>query len=213
MEPAEFRGSFLYDLLLPKVEKIGLLVTIVGLLFAWMHIGRFEVLLIVGLQTLAITCFLRAFEPLALEPTDELNFPSQYFSDHNLPIESQVPRRLLTDVLAPKVLNIAGACVIVGILFKLEFWKGADLQLLVGEIPLVLFVFLLALQQQIDRRALLIAILGGLMLLVSSETLMRQLHSDDPQLVELMVYQLHHPHDRAANEALRTYLHQKRTRR
>ena len=213
MEAAEFKGSFLYDSILPRIEKISLLVTLVGLLLAWTHIGRFEVMLLIGLQTLAITFFLRAFKPRASIPNDELNFPSQYFNDTYAPVESVEMPGGWKDLIASKVINIACACVLVGTAFKAEFWNGADFQLMAGEIPLVISIVLLALQQHFERRAVLVAILGGLMLSVSSETLMRQLHSDDPQLVELMVNQLHNPHDRAANEALRTYIHQKRARR
>ena len=177
-----------------------------------MHIGRFETLMILGIGTLSVVAFLCAYKPAA-SSSDEVNFPSQYFNNDNIPYESLFERNFLLDTLAPKVVSIAGACVLIGMLFKIEVWNGANIQLLVGEIPLVFFVGLMALNQRIDRRAALLAILGGAMLFISSETLVQQLHSDDPKLVDLMVNQLHHPQDRAANEALRTYQHEKRIQR
>ena len=212
MEAIEPQKSFLYDTLLPKVEKLGLIVTALGFVSAFMHIGRFETLMILGIGTLSVVAFLCAYKPAA-SSSDEVNCPSQYFNNDNIPYESLVERNFLLDTLAPKVVSIAGACVLIGMLFKIEVWNGANIQLLVGEIPLVFFVGLMALNQRIDRRAALLAILGGAMLFISSETLLQQLHSDDPKLVELMVNQLHHPHDRAANEALRTYQHEKRIQR
>ncbi len=57
----------------------------------------------------------------------------------------------------------------------------------------------------------MVAVLGGLMLSISSENLMRRLYRDDPQLVEAIVYQIYHPHDRAAltnyQKRMREYRH------
>ena len=78
---------------------------------------------------------------------------------------------------------------------------------------MLIVVLLMALNQRINMRAVVLAAIGIVMFTVSEETLMRQLHRDDPQLVELIVYQLHYPHDRAAAQAVRMRMNQMRHRR
>lgn len=106
---------------------------------------------------------------------------------------------------------ISCAVVLIGCLFKLMFWNGSETMLRVGMLLLTFFVLAWAVNQRVNRRALVVAVVGGLMLSISSENLMRQLYRDDPQLVKIIVYQIHHPHDRAASEAcakqMREYRH------
>ncbi len=209
MEANEFKGSFFYGLVLPKLEKISLLVAITAIVLAWTHVGRFETILINGLATLAITSFLRAFEPR--KSSDEMNSTEQHIERENaLPVAGE--QSFFLDLLPPKVMSISSAVVLLGILFKSMFWDGGEAMLRVGLPLLAFFVLIWATRGHINWRALIVAIFGGLMLFVSSETLIHQLYSYDPQLVELMVNQIHHPQDRAANEALRTYRHQKYAR-
>ena len=60
---------------------------------------------------------------------------------------------------------------------------------------------------------MLLAALGVLTLYIPAEKWIHQFHGNDPILVQKMIYQLDHPHDRAAAEAVRTYLNEQRHRR
>ncbi|MCC9135850.1 gliding motility protein GldL [Pontibacter silvestris] len=57
-------------------------------------------------------------------------------------------RNFLFDVLMPKVYGIGGAIVIVGALFKILHWNGADIMLIVGLLTEALIFFLSAFQPQ-----------------------------------------------------------------
>lgn len=57
-------------------------------------------------------------------------------------------RSFLYDVLMPKVYGIGGAIVIIGALFKILHWDGADIMLIVGLMTEALIFFLSAFQPQ-----------------------------------------------------------------
>ena len=78
--------------------------------------------------------------------------------------------------------------------------------LMIGTVAMVLAVLMMAFNQRMNMRALVLATIGCVMLSVSSEALMSQLHRDDPELVALMVYQIHHPNDRAAVKATQIHI-------
>lgn len=61
-------GSFLFDVLMPKVYGIGAAIVIVGALFKIQHWEGAGVMLTVGLLTEAVIFFLSAFQPQAHEP-------------------------------------------------------------------------------------------------------------------------------------------------
>lgn len=208
MEEVEVRKNFVYDRLLPKLDLVFVSCCASGWILLWNQISGGDIFCIVGLGGLAEVYFLRAFEPPKIY--DEVNFPQQYFNRAST-CPNTKQQSFFLDSLAPKVMYISSACVLIGILFKLMFWKGAQTQLLAGMLPLAIFTIVLALNQRMNRRALVIAVLGGLMLSISTDDLMRQLYRDDPRLVELMVYQNHHPYDQAAQDAyakrMREYRH------
>ena len=209
METTEPQKSFLYDILLPKLELLYGLVGVLGGILSWNHWGRGETLVIFGLGGLAVVYFMKAFEPQKV--VDEINFPQQYFSDFGNQFPATNNPSFFLDTLAPKVIYLSSASTLVGVLFKLMFWDGGNTMLIATVPLLVFFVIAWALSQRINRRAVLVAVIGGLMLSVSSETLMRRLYRDDPQLVEAIVNQINHPNDRAALEAyqkrIREYRH------
>ena len=211
MEVTEPKKSLLYDIMFLRLEMLCVLLSLLGGIMFWNHWVRDETLFIIGLGGLAELYFSKAFEPQKV--VDEVNFPQQYFSNYGNQFPADKNASFFLDTLAPKVLYISSATVLVGILFKLMFWNGSANMLLAGVPILVFFVLAWALNQRINRRAIVVAVLGSLLLFMPEETLVRQLHSDDPRLIELMINQLHHPHDRAANEALRAYQHEKRVRR
>ncbi|TGE19628.1 type IX secretion system motor protein PorL/GldL [Hymenobacter elongatus] len=68
-------GSFLYDVVMPKVYGIGAAVVIVGALFKIQHWDYASEMLIIGLGTEALIFFLSAFQPAAHEPDWSLVYP------------------------------------------------------------------------------------------------------------------------------------------
>lgn len=68
-------GSFLYDVLMPKVYGLGAAVVIVGALFKIQHWKGADVMLIVGLGTEALIFALSAFQPAEKSPDWSLVYP------------------------------------------------------------------------------------------------------------------------------------------
>ena len=89
-------------------------------------------------------------------------------------------------------------------------WEYNTNLLLFGEACLLVVLLTLALKQHTSKQLVLLAALGVLALYIPAETWIRQFHGNDPVLVQKMIYQLNHPHDRAAAEAVRTYLNEQR---
>jgi hypothetical protein len=208
METQEPAKSFLYDILLPKLELIYVLISAAGLVLFWNSVKGGSALCIVGLGGLATVSFLNAFSPYNSINTDE-----PYFEPVAIQTLDGNESSFFLDILAPKIAGIAGAVVLAGTLFKLMFWTGYSTMLLVGTALLLTIVVVMAFNQRMNLRAFILAALGSLMLYIPTETLMRQIHSDDPKRVTLMVYQIQHPHDRAAADAVHIHVNQKRIQR
>ena len=202
MEAVEPQKSFLFDVLLPKIEVVAWILSIVGFMAKWNLIGAGNIMLIIGLVSLADVYFISAFKPI--KRLDDSDGSSPYQTEST---------SFLRDTLSPKLANIGGAVVLVGTLFRLMTWSGATIMLIDGTV-VVLFVFvLLAFNQRINRLALWVGAIGAFMLYTPAETWVRQFHQDDPVLVQKMIYQLAHPRDSAAREAVSQYLKQKRAQR
>lgn len=211
MDDGVVSNSFLYDVLLPKLEPASWIVAIWGFIASWNQLVGGATFLIIGLANISIAYFLSAYKPSTPATTGGSYF-EPVSSQQQLANTLDKPSFLL-DSLAPKLVGISGAVVLVGTLFKLLFWNGSANMLMVGTGTIGLVVLLMTLNQRLDRRAVVLAAIGGVMLYFPSETLVRQFHRDDPELVELMVNQLHHPNDRAAARAVRIHIHQKRVHR
>ena len=196
---ADVTGNFLYDNVLPRVERIGWPVTAIGLLMKYCLVSKGEdQLLMVGLSTVAIVYFLRAFAP----ETEELG-PELYI-DYT-PTAEQV-------TLLRKFQYIASALTLVGILFKLLFWEGQAELLSVGVIILIVTTSLKWAAGRLTRPLLLIAALGLVTWVVPTATLVRQFYRDDPALVEKMIFQHQHPRDKAARAEIARLLAARRNR-
>ncbi len=61
-------GSFLFDVLMPKIYGIGAAIVIVGALFKIQHWEGAGIMLTVGLLTEAVIFFLSAFQPQPHDP-------------------------------------------------------------------------------------------------------------------------------------------------
>jgi gliding motility-associated protein GldL len=68
-------GSFMYDVVMPKVYGIGAAVVIIGALFKILHLKGADVMLMVGLGTEAVIFFLSAFQPNPKEVDWSLVYP------------------------------------------------------------------------------------------------------------------------------------------
>ena len=175
---------------LATVEKIAWPLALLGFAAKWNLLAAGHSMLILGLSALSAIYLLRAYQPAAAET------PS-----------------FLLDNLLPKYLGIGGAVVFIGVLFKLMTWNNGTALLLVGTITLSVVVLIMVFNRLLTIRALVAAALGGLLLYVPAETLVRQFHHDDPVLVTKMIYQLNHPLDRSAAADVHQYLEQKRATR
>jgi uncharacterized membrane protein YfcA len=111
----------LFAKILPAVEKAALITVIAGSAFKILHYTGANMLLLIGLVTLAGTWYLMAFSPK--QPSeDEAGTPAgpkDFFS-------------LLVSTILPKVMGIAGAVTVIGILFYLLHMPGATQMLLIG---------------------------------------------------------------------------------
>lgn len=106
---------------LPAIEIAALVCIIAGSTFKILHLTGANMLLLIGLSSLAGAWYLMAFMP-APPVDDEMNTPSppKGFFD------------LLLATILPKLMGIAGAVSIIGILFHLLHLPGDGPMLLIG---------------------------------------------------------------------------------
>ncbi|HBK88432.1 MAG: hypothetical protein U0289_07770 [Cyclobacteriaceae bacterium] len=111
----------LFAKILPAVEKAALITVTAGSVFKILHYTGANMLLLIGLGTLAATWYLMAFSPK--QPSeDEASTPAgpkDFFS-------------LLVSTILPKIMGIAGAVTVIGILFYLLHMPGSTQMLLIG---------------------------------------------------------------------------------
>lgn len=205
---AEASGNFLYDDVLPRVERIGWLLAITGLVSKYYLFAKADMLLMVGIGTLAVVYFLQTYAPVPTVPaTPKLEETSFYLRQG----ATRLPPPFL-GVVATKVISLSSALVLLGILSKLMFWKGATTLLLVGSFSSLIALALLSSVSQFSRIGFTIAILGISLLIIPTETLVRTFYRDDPALVGKMIFQHHHPEDKAAAAEVLRLLHARHSR-
>jgi hypothetical protein len=214
MKAEAVRSNFFFDVVLPKVEVMAWPLAIWGLVAFFLPIVGGDTYLTTGLWCLSVVYFLRAFQPLRPNATSETNFPEKYFGKHctQFLATSQEPSFLL-DTLLPKEVGIAGAVTLIGILFKLMHWKGSTTMLIVGAGTLAVVAAVLAINQRIDERALVVLVFGSFILFTSPRNLIQQLHNNDAVLVQKMLNRYDNPSDPTAAADLKSYLRQKRAQR
>jgi hypothetical protein len=190
MEPQP-KGNSLYDTVLPQVELINWLVLGAGLLLSCLLlVTGGNMLILVGLEGLAIIYFLRAFEPSKQEITVELNLDS--------PISKPLTSEVFITVLSRQMVAFGSAIIFLGIAFKIRFWEGAAIMLPVG---IGLLLVAIAWQSSVGiltRQTVLIAGLGLFAWTFPTDTLVQLLFRDDPTLVKKLLFQQQHPQDQAA---------------
>ncbi|TPG66442.1 GldL-related protein [Hymenobacter nivis] len=171
---------------LNAVEKIAWPAALLGLAAKWALVPAGSYLLILGLGALAAVYLMRSY--LLAAPAAGPSTTAAFMDDY-----------------LRKVTGISAAVTLVGTLFKLMNWNSGNTMLVVGVATMALVVVLSAFRQRLSLFTMAIAAAGGLALYVPSETLIRQFHRNDPALVEKLVYQLHHPRDRAAAGAVQRH--------
>lgn len=186
---AHVQHRLLYDRLLPRLEHVSLPLAALGLTLSYFPFPGGNVLLALGVNTLAIVYFLQAFSP---NPTALTTAPVEEASDFFEPTEIDAAP-VLAGLIGAKVLGMGAAITLIGMLFKLLFWQGATNLLLVGTGSLVLALLLLASIGQFSRKGFTIVVLGSSLLFVSTETLIRTRYHGDPALAEKVILQQHHP--------------------
>jgi hypothetical protein len=191
---ADKQQNFLYDVVLPRVEQVSLPVAVLGLALKYLLLPAGDVVLMVGISTLAVVYFLQVYSPnsntFTTAPIEETGNSFEYTG-------AAEPPPFLA-VVADKVVGQGMAVTLIGLLFSLLFWKGGRNLLVVGSGSLVLALILLANVGQFSRKGFVIAVLGIGMLLTPAEALVRIFYRDDPALVKKMIYQQQHPGDKAA---------------
>lgn len=186
-------GNFLYDEVLPRVERLHWLVAGIGLVFRYLLLRGGSTLLMVGLGGLSTVYFLWAFAPETEESGPDLlvNYAPVSESPNSLRIFQY----------------IASALTLVGILFKLLFWEDQAALLSIGVSVLLVTISLRWATGRLAQSSIVIIITGAFGLLtwlVPTEILVRQFYRDDPVLVEKTLFQHRHPDDKAATaEVLR----------
>jgi hypothetical protein len=177
-------GNFLYDEVLPRVERLHWLAVGIGLVFRYLLLRGSSTLLMVGLGGLATVYFLWAFAPETEETGPDLlvNYSPVSESPNSLRIFQY----------------IASALTLIGILFKLLFWKDQAALLSIGISVLLVTISLRWAAGRLAHSSIVIGSFGLLTWLVPTETLVRQFYRDDPALMEKMLFQHRHPDDKAA---------------
>jgi hypothetical protein len=196
METAEPK-NFLFDTILPKIERVGWLLTALGLGLLYTIGYPANKMLSVGLLTLAVVYFLCSFAPVAKANLNDSTNQSYRTTD------SASEKAFLLDVLLSKIQDLAMVVTLVGILFKVSFLPNSVILLQVAvSILLVTTVTQLAVGKLVMRAAIVL-ILGITAWATPVETLVWQSYRHNPVLLEKALYVLKHPEDRAAVEEVR----------
>ena len=193
---AQPTGNFLYDAVLPKVALMSWLVLGSGLLIrCFLLKPGGNALLLTGLEGLAVVYFLRAFEPskTAISTDYAIGTVTSISSASNG----------LISVLSRQAVAFGSAIIFLGIAFKLQFWEGAAIMLPVGIGTLLLAIAWQSSVGILTRQTVLVIGLGLLAWAIHSDALARQLFRDDPFLVEKLLFQQQHPHNKAAAKEAR----------
>ncbi len=190
------KKHFLYDTVLPPIEWLSWPLAGLGLVLRYVQAPGGSILLLIGLANLSIVYYLRAFAPVAAaEPSPGFAYDYESVSTSSAGI--------FLDFVLIKVAGITSAVALIGILFKLLFWNGSAVMLLVGTLTLVGVVAIQLARNSLSRRTILIAGLVSTVWAVPTGTLVHQFYRNDPVLASKMLYHLNHPKDQAAAKEVR----------
>ncbi|WP_426491653.1 hypothetical protein [Hymenobacter sp. 102] len=184
-------------------EKVFIALAVIGFLLKSALTDGGSPILLIGSGLLATLYFLGGYfqaRPVSFSPPEVQH-----------PVHKAVVLRILS--------GLPLAVVVVGILFRLMIWPGDTDELtsgLVLGIPLLIWAFLSSrnLRQgvptQVFYRLAAVMIVGAATLFTPVSSLIRWFHRDDTELADKMIYQVQHPNDPAAAQAVRSHLQTKR---
>lgn len=180
-----------------NVNFIAWTTALIGLSLKLALLAGGPILLLIGLGAAALCSAALAFLPNELPGlVDGRTF------------ESAQPD-FFVELLAPKVIFISSAVAIIGVLFRLMIWAGSTNLLLIGGGNLVVVSVVLLVKRVFRPYAFLLGIVAIALLCVSRKDMVKLFHRNDLVLVEKMNYQIDHPQDQAAAEAVRRHLLQR----
>lgn len=158
-------------------------------------------LLIIGLGTAAICCVICAFLPTQVLVTNS----AAPFDNYALDAHQNQPD-FFVDFVFPKVIFLSSAVAAIGILFRMMSWQGNTSFLIVGGTSLVVSSALMMAKGKMRPYAILLSIVCAVLFFISRKDIVQFFHRNDSALVEKMNYQIDHPKDKAAAEAVRQHL-------
>ena len=164
-----------------RTEK-GLAITfLIGILFKLMHWPGASLILVLSLSTLAIIYFPGAF----------------YFFCDKVIKKSNLALSIISGLLL--------SIIPIGILFKLQYWPGAGLYLLIGSVaaPIILILTLVLKSKAADElktyyknmtlRAVVLAAFSLILYLTPTATLVHLQYREDPEMARLKAQFYTHP--------------------
>lgn len=180
-----------------KTEKSFTVVFLIGLIFKFLHFPGGAVLLIISLTIIAMLYFPMAF---------------YFFSDRELKRQN-----LALSIVSGFFLSL----VPIGIMFKLQYWPGAQLNLLIGTfsalIILAITYFLKSKSsddlktyyKNLFLRTTVLLTLGIILCLTPTSTLLKIQYHDDSELARLKIQSYTNPDNQEFREQLDDYLQKK----
>lgn len=174
-----------------KAEPIIIAIAFIGLCFYLMHWDGASILLIIGINTLAITTLFGVF------------IPSEKISDFK-------------STLINKIGSISLSIALIGILFKIMIWEGSKMQLTLGLVGIgCTLITILYLRNQVAfenafspkliLRLFLVGTIATFLTVISDHDIMSFNHKNDPEYVRLFFKMKDNPHDTAARNAFQNY--------
>lgn len=183
------------------IEKTFVALAIIGLCFKLMLWKGGDFMLVISLSFLSL-----------------LYFPAGYFQPDATQTESRVANTSAATILLKILSGIAFSTLVIGLLFKLLFWKGGSVMLLAGLLtlaPILMWAvvssksFTAPAATAVFRRGAVIAVLGIAASLVSTSTLYQVFHRDDPQLVQKWIRMSENPDNPAYRVEFDAYRRQR----
>ena len=180
-----------------KTEKVLAAITIVGLIFKLMYWPFSGPILVVGLGTLMMLYLIGGF---------------YFFSDTNIK-KQNLPLSIISGLF------LMNACM--AILYKLMFWpfSGPLLMIAVSTIPVILVIAfglrsattrtdLTTYYNNMITRLIIISFLVIILFFTSTVTLVKIIHSDDPERVRLQTRSMMNPDNEEYRKEFNEYLDQ-----
>lgn len=158
-------------------------------------------LLIIGLGMASLCCIVCAFLPTQVSVTNSVAPSDNYGMNAH-----QNQPDFFVDFVFPKIIFLSSAVAAVGILFRLMSWQENTNFLIVGGTSLIISSGLMMAKGKMRPYAISLSVACAVLFFVSRKDIVQLFHRNEPALIEKMNYQIDHPKDKAAAEAVRQHL-------